>query len=180
MGRSGPIAAARKTVRIRVAGETDIDALVRIEARAFANESERIHRRQWRRLVHRGRGLTMVGEIDGRPVGALVLAYREGGRALRIYSIGVEPGARRRGVGRRLMAYAFAFAMRRRLALLSLEVRSDNRPAIALYRGYGFEVRDRVAHYYGVGEDAFRMEALVADWRKAWPRSPGSASERSP
>ncbi len=159
-------------MRVRTARETDVDALVRIEAQAFVNESERIRRRQWRRLVDRGAGLTMVAELKGRAVGALVLSYREGGTTLRIYSIGVEPGARRRGVGGRLLAYAFAVGKRRGLALLRLEVRSDNRPALALYRRFGFEVRDRVAHYYGVGEDAFRMEAAVAEWSKVSRRSP--------
>jgi len=159
-------------VRVRSARATDLDALVRIEERAFAEESERIKRRQWRRLVERAGGLTMVAILGEVVVGALVLGYREGGVTLRVYSLGVEPGFRRRGVGRRLLAYAFAFAARRHLSLLRLEVRSRNRAALALYRSFGFEVRNRIAHYYGIGEDAFRMEARVADWRQAWPRSP--------
>lgn len=161
-----------RRVRVRSARAADVDALVRIEERAFAEESERIRRRQWRRLVERARGLTMVAVLGDAAVGALVLGYREGGVSLRIYSLGVEPGARRRGVGRRLLAYAFSFAARRNLSLLRLEVRSGNRPALALYRSFGFEVTDRIAHYYGIGEDAFRMEARVADRRSAWPRSP--------
>lgn len=171
---------ARQALRVRSAGSADVDALVRIEMEAFANESERIHRRQWHRLVGRAAGLTMVAELDQRPVGALVLTYREGGTTLRIYSIGVEPGFRRRGVGGRLLAYAFAVARRRRLALVRLEVRSDNHPALALYRSYGFEVRQRIAHYYGLGEDAFRMEAVVAQRWETGPQSPGSTGERSP
>lgn len=171
-GRSSRRIGVRQVPRVRSAQVADVEALVHIEMQAFANERERIHRRQWRRLVERDAGLTMVAELDQRPVGALVLTYREGGTTLRIYSIGVERGSRRRGVGRRLLAYAFAVARRRGLAIVRLEVRSDNHPALALYRSCGFEIRQRVAHYYGLGQDAFRMEAVVAQQREVGPQLP--------
>jgi ribosomal-protein-alanine N-acetyltransferase len=77
----------------------------------------------------------------GEPCG-FVLA-RDLGDECEILSVGVEPAARGRGIGTRLMAAALAEARRRGAASVVLEVAADNEAARRLYAGLGFA---RVGH----------------------------------
>ena len=92
--------------------------LARIPARAPSAGDRGDHRR-------RARGLCACGAAQGA-------------RALRIYSLAVDARFARRGVGRALLQACEAYARRHRRAALALEVRYDNRPAIALYESCGF------------------------------------------
>nr|WP_281494096.1 GNAT family N-acetyltransferase [Jannaschia sp. S6380] len=61
----------------------------------------------------------------------------------------VGAGARRRGVGRTLMAGFDDVARRRGARQAFLEVAADNAAALALYRGAGWTGAGRRAAYYG-------------------------------
>ena len=77
-----------------------------------------------------------------------------------VHTIGVDPAYQRRGVGRLLLDELLNFAAD---AVVHLEVRTDNAPAIALYRSVGFtEVGLRRRYYRVSGADAYTMrrEAL--------------------
>lgn len=89
------------------------------------------------------------------PVGFLLAEASLG--ELHILTIGVAASARRRGVGRALVAEASAFAWRESLERIHLEVRSSNRGAIALYADQGFMVVGRRPRYYRNAEDAVLM-----------------------
>jgi len=72
-----------------------------------------------------------------------------------IHTIGVDPAHQRGGVGRLLLRELLA---RARGATVFLEVRTDNEPAIALYRSEGFRVvGTRRGYYRPSGADAFTM-----------------------
>jgi ribosomal protein S18 acetylase RimI-like enzyme len=60
-----------------------------------------------------------------------------------ILGMGVVPGWRSRGVGRKLIERTLEAARAYPLARVELEVRADNDHAIALYRKVGFEVEGR-------------------------------------
>ena len=64
-----------------------------------------------------------------------------------IDNIAVEPNARRHGVADELLDVFCRFG-EANLAFLTLEVRSSNAPAIALYRKHGFEEAGRRKNYY--------------------------------
>jgi ribosomal protein S18 acetylase RimI-like enzyme len=149
------------TVEIRQAGPRDLEGVVAIEDSVFAGEPYRIARRQWSYLLGRDCGAVFVAEAAGSIVGTLVLTHRAGGRTLRIYSLAVAPSARRRGVARRLIDVAKNYAADNGLQQLHLEVGVSNRAALALYRAAGFEARTRIANYYGLGEDGYRMETSL-------------------
>jgi tRNA threonylcarbamoyladenosine biosynthesis protein TsaB len=72
----------------------------------------------------------------GEPCG-FVLA-RDLGDECEILSVGVEPAARRRGTGARLMRAALAEARRRDIPSVVLEVAADNEAALRLYTRLGF------------------------------------------
>jgi [ribosomal protein S18]-alanine N-acetyltransferase len=77
-----------------------------------------------------------------------------------IHTIGVDPEYQGRGIGRRLLEELLNVAGG---AVVHLEVRTDNAPALALYRSVGFTQVGLRRRYYGVsGADAYTMrrEAL--------------------
>jgi ribosomal-protein-alanine N-acetyltransferase len=77
-----------------------------------------------------------------------------------VHTIGVDPAYQGRGIGRRLLDELLNFAAG---AVVHLEVRTDNAPAIALYRSVGFTHVGLRRRYYRVsGADAYTMrrEAL--------------------
>ena len=72
-----------------------------------------------------------------------------------IHTIGVDPEHRGRGIGRRLLDELLGFAGD---DVVFLEVRTDNEPAIALYRSVGFQtVGVRRRYYRASGADAYTM-----------------------
>ena len=71
---------------------------------------------------------------------------------LNIHDLAVAPGARRRGVGRALLAAVEAGARELGCGRITLEVRQDNEPARALYaevglRGYMLGGEERPMHF---------------------------------
>ena len=72
-----------------------------------------------------------------------------------VHTIGVDPVYQCQGIGRRLLDELLAFADG---GVVYLEVRTDNEPAIALYRSAGFERIGLRRRYYRVsGADAYTM-----------------------
>ena len=75
-----------------------------------------------------------------------------------IGNVAVAPDSRRMGVGRALIAALLERAAQLELAFVTLEVRPSNAPAVALYRGFGFEEAGRRKNYYEKpSEDALLM-----------------------
>jgi ribosomal-protein-alanine N-acetyltransferase len=110
---------------------------------------------------------------DELRMGHFYLAARDGGELIgygglaviagqpeaesEIHTIGVHPGHQGRGIGRRLLSPLLARADEL-TAVVFLEVRTDNEPALALYRSEGFEQLGLRRNYYRPsGADAFTM-----------------------
>ena len=79
----------------------------------------------------------LVALEDGRVLGyvGMMCVLDEG----QIINVAVHPDVRRRGVGRRLMEAAEAYAKERGIVFLSLEVRESNIAARSLYSSLGWE-----------------------------------------
>lgn len=72
-----------------------------------------------------------------------------------VHTIGVDPAYQGQGIGRRLLDELLDFAEG---GVVYLEVRTDNEPAIALYRSAGFAQVGLRRRYYRVsGADAYTM-----------------------
>lgn len=65
-----------------------------------------------------------------------------------IANVAVFPDRRGRGVASGLMEALVAYALARRLSLLTLEVRESNEAAIRLYTRFGFALEGRRRRYY--------------------------------
>ena len=77
--------------------------------------------------------------------------------------MGVAAPHRARGIGKALLQAAIEGASTRGISRIELLVRSDNEPAIALYRGFGFELEGRLRHYLivdGASHDVLAMAKL--------------------
>ncbi|MBM3567543.1 MAG: GNAT family N-acetyltransferase [Alphaproteobacteria bacterium] len=96
--------------------------------------------------------------VEGEPPLGFAL-WRKAADEGEILAIGVAPEARRRGLGRTLMARMALQAQALGVKSLFLEVAIDNSAALALYRGLGYsEVGRRQAYYARAGA---RIDAQV-------------------
>jgi len=78
-----------------------------------------------------------------------------------IYDVEVRAELRMQGHGSQLMALFLAEMRRRDVAVVTLEVRIDNLPAIRLYEKFGFEqVSIRKGYYDGVDGLLMKLEVL--------------------
>lgn len=99
-------------------------------------------------------GVLLRIEADGFILIRVVLDEAE------ILTLAVRPGARRQGLGRRLVERACVAAKDAGAETLFLEVAEDNAAARALYARAGFvEIGRRKAYY--AGPDGRRIDALV-------------------
>jgi ribosomal-protein-alanine N-acetyltransferase len=77
---------------------------------------------------------------------------------IHVLNVATAAAARRRGVGRALMALAEEEGRRRGCRMATLEVRRSNAPALALYRAIGYrQVGVRPNYYAEEREDAIVM-----------------------
>jgi ribosomal-protein-alanine N-acetyltransferase len=96
--------------------------------------------------------------VDGQLVGYAGMSLI-GGRELEanVHTIGVDPAWQRKGVGRALLTALLTKADNAK-APVYLEVRTDNRRAIALYETHGFSrIGLRRKYYQPSGADAYTM-----------------------
>lgn len=100
-------------------------------------------------------GAFAVAEAEG-----FILVRAIAGEA-EIITLAVAPTARRQGLARRLIEQAVVRALALEAQTLFLEVAEDNVPALAMYRGLGFEVVGRRRGYYVRGAGVSPADALV-------------------
>ncbi len=144
---------------IREAGTSDLDALVDLnlhvqrlhvegEHEQFVEPSretvaawwsERLVEDEWRSLVAESDGRCagyVLFELIDRPAGTFTAARR----ALYIHQIGVDPGVRRRGIGRALVQAVEREATAMGVQQVALDTWSFNTTAQAFFTGCGYEI----------------------------------------
>jgi len=103
-----------------------------------------------------------------------VLAYAgtwQLGDEVHVTTIAVHPNWRRRMLGEWTLLNLIAAVRRNGARLVTLEVRTSNAPAIALYRKLGFEeVGLRRGYYLDTGEDAYLMTLFHIDDEMVWQK----------
>ncbi len=152
------------TVTLREAQAKDLDALVRLEEVAF--EGDRFSRRQLWHLINRANAHVLLVETpERRLLGHGILLFRRSSQRVRLYSFCVHPEARGMGIGRQLLESLEQEARRRGGERLTLEVRADNRAALALYRRMGFSLQRWLEDYYEDGCAGWQMEKPLGQTR---------------
>jgi ribosomal protein S18 acetylase RimI-like enzyme len=89
----------------------------------------------WRRRLRDHAQFVVV--LAGQPVG-MVAVYQETAQTAYVYSLWLDPVARGRGLGHRLVAAALDWARRRGVRTATLRMASDNAAARTVYEGLGF------------------------------------------
>ncbi|MFE1599095.1 GNAT family N-acetyltransferase [Methylobacterium sp. ID0610] len=146
-------------VAIRPATRADLDALVALEAAAFAGD--RAERRAIRHAID-SPTMSVLVALDGAVlVGAATIERRRTSRVARLSSIAVAPSRGGTGLGRILLDAVEAEARRHGCARLRLEVREDNGPGIRLYERAGYRRFATVPRYYEDGTTAWRYEKAL-------------------
>jgi ribosomal-protein-alanine N-acetyltransferase len=162
-------------VRVRVAKDRDLAALVELEHRVFA--TDRLSRRSLRHFLRSPTAALIVAEGEGgRLAGTAIVLFRPRSAVARLYSIAVAPHMSGRGVAAMLLAKAEAVARRRGCGAIRLEVHQTNHAAIARYHKQGYAEFGRHRRYYEDGGDALRFEKRLAAVR---PRVRGTSGARS-
>ncbi|MDX9911825.1 MAG: GNAT family N-acetyltransferase [Phycisphaerales bacterium] len=143
----------------REASVSDTPALNALEQACFGGSPDAFNKRQIRDLILNPRSRVMLAESEGRAAGwsvGLLRQHRES-RSGRIYSVGVHPDARGRGVGRALVERTIGALRDMGAKRVYLEVRAGNEPAIRLYERLGFVRKATLPNYYSGGIDGVRM-----------------------
>jgi len=133
---------------IRTARPGDIPSLVRLLGLLFSIEKdfqpdpERQRRGLALMLTDLDRRVVLVAEQEGAVVGMvtvqLVISTAEGGPSALVEDMIVDPAHRWRGLGRRLMDAAGAWARERRATRLQLLADRENEPALRFYVHLGW------------------------------------------
>ena len=150
-------------IRIRSLTYADLPQVIAIERRSFPTP--------WSLAMFvlelsKPSGVCLAAVENGVVVGYLVCSKYD--RVWHLMNIAVDPALRNRGLGRRLLEALFDRAGQD--ASYTLEVRTSNAPAIALYEQYDFRsAGTRPRYYQDTGEDAMIM------WRTAELTSTSSA-----
>ncbi len=162
--------APQAELRVRPARPGDVPALFRMKldlATAEGNEGiMRATERDWLRdgFGPDARFRSFVAEVAERPVGMVTFSeiYMTalGGPIFSIQDLYVEPGRRRLGAGRALLAAVAAAALERGIPLIELAVMDVN-PARKFYRRLGFRHLEECLTY-AIGGEPMLALALPA------------------
>ena len=151
----------RKAARIRTATLADLPGLLALEAHF---PSDQMTPRAWRRFIGSPGAIALVAFPSpvSRPpspglLGNLLLLTRKGSRKARVYSVIVAPEARGQGLGEQLVAAGEVAATERGCTAITLEVRTDNPAALALYAKRGYVQTRSLPSYYSDGADGVRL-----------------------
>lgn len=147
----------------------DLARLAQLETQLFAEDAW-TEATWWAELAQRPRRdyVVAVPLVAGSPAEARdanIAGYAgldHGGATADIMTVAVAPAYRGTGVGDTLVGELLARAAARGAESVLLEVRADNRPAIALYERHGFVIISTRRRYYQPGDvDALVMRRLL-------------------
>jgi ribosomal-protein-alanine N-acetyltransferase len=140
---------------LRRAEKVDVDRVLEIEKEGFAHPWSR--ELVERELDHAWSRLLLAEDGPGGPVIGYIVFWIVHDE-VHVLNVATTAAARRRGVGRALMAASEDEGRLRGARLSTLEVRRSNAPAIALYLALGYrQVGVRPNYYAEEREDAIVM-----------------------
>ena len=141
-------------ITVRKAVVADLDAIANLERECFPEDQ--VLRRSIAYFLRAPHAPVVAAAMEGEHAGHAILSLRKDLQTVRIYSIAVDPRFGRRGVASALLQESEKYARLHNKSQLSLEVRYDNTPAIALYEKWGFRQFGEHEDYYADGAAALR------------------------
>ncbi len=128
---------SRDSLQHRRADAEDTELLVRLKAASFGDPVETARRRveEWLRQPEQR---FFIGMLRGEPVGSLRVFLMSENSCVYINTFGVLPECRGRGYGRQILAATIDRLVAEGWQRIRIEVETENRPALSLYRSCGF------------------------------------------
>ncbi len=99
----------------------------------------------------------------GNLVGYLSLVDMPKEGAMEILSVAVDPDYQNKGYGRQMMEFAERQALENGRKKTILVTNNKNQPAIAFYKGIGYNAVREIANYYGDGETRILFEKILSE-----------------
>jgi ribosomal protein S18 acetylase RimI-like enzyme len=149
---------------VRLATVRDLDALVRLEKLGFT--FDQFDRDQILYLLSEANATSLIIEQEGQICGSAIMAWRKNSAIGRLYSIVIDPAFQGRGLGSKLLQASEVAAVQHGCDRISLEVRVDNKHAIALYQRHGYGVTEPLPEYYADGSAGLRMVKMLTKRRQ--------------
>ncbi|MGB8633193.1 MAG: GNAT family N-acetyltransferase [Xanthobacteraceae bacterium] len=152
--------------KLRTGRHSDAEALDALEREIFKGRhfmGHLISRASFQRFCDSPSAKLIVAQVGGYLSGYVVVLYRSNSSLARMYSIGVAARFRRRGFARRLLAAAEKDAIDRGRKAMRLEVRADDRGALAFYESSGYRGFGRRPGYYGGRVDALCFDKPLVE-----------------
>jgi [ribosomal protein S18]-alanine N-acetyltransferase len=122
-----------------------------------------ISRASFRRFCDSRSAKLIIVQAGAYLSGYVLVLYRANSRLARMYSIGIAADFRRRGYARLLLAAAEKDAIDRGRKAMRLEVRADDRAALAFYESSGYRCFGRRPGYYGGRVDALCFDKPLVE-----------------
>jgi len=165
-GESGLHVEPSPSAELRPGRRGDAAALDALEREIFKGRQftgHLISRASFRRFCNSPSAELIIVQVGARLSGYVLVLYRSNSCLARMYSIGVAAGFRRRGFARMLLAAAEKDAIDRRRKAMRLEVRADDRTALAFYESSGYRCFGRRPGYYGGRVDALCFDKPLVE-----------------
>ncbi len=137
----------------------DAEVAAELDSKCFGREA--CNREYFFHAAQNERREFWVAERDGKII-ACAGAELDSDTA-EIESLAVDPEYRRQGIATILLIKLLNAIKKRGVSFIVLEVRPSNKPAIALYKSFGFQIVEREKDYY-LDEDAWIMAKDFNDY----------------
>lgn len=148
-------------IQLRVATLDDLDAIANIEEGSFPDPWSRTGLASLLQMPPHRTWVALCPSSDRHLEVDGFLSIRLQSPEAEILRLAVRSEARRRGIGARLLHDAIGASRKAGVSVIYLEVRSENEPALALYRSHGFRLSTVRRHYYSNGADALVLRREV-------------------
>jgi len=149
------------TVIIEDASARHLDTLYEIEKQSFKEEA--FSKQQIERLLTDYNSVSLLARENDKTSGFIIGAIYVGRNALNghILTLDVIPECQRKGIGTRLLQELERIFREKGVAIVRLEVREDNVPALKLYRKFGYRRVGKLRNYYGAAHGLYLTKALA-------------------
>lgn len=148
-------------VIFRKAEEADMQGLMSVEEDCFG--IERFSPQVVRAFIERDNAFIVVGVEEKDIVGSAMAMYSEEAGEGKIASIAVVRRLRGQGIGAQLLEECENVFRAHGLTRYSLEVETNNEPAISLYNTRGYQTKGLINDFYAPGRHAYCMEKRTGD-----------------
>lgn len=146
-------------LKLKAATPTDLSSLMDLEKLCFT--TDRFTRKQYRYFLSRPSVIIIVAKYDRHVVGNVVVLFRKNSTKARIYSIAVHPQYQKQGIAQKLHDFIKTLVIKKHCDEIILEVRKDNKPALAFYRKNGYELFGEYKKFYEDNTDALRLHKII-------------------